>query len=325
VMPGLSQKEIIEQSSSFVFRDGRVITFNDEVACSVDCCLKIEGAAVAQPLIALLQKLTEDELDVSMTTGEGDGKELLIRTGKKKSGIRMDQQVLLPIEGVEIPKKWKTLPGNFSEAIRIVQQCASGDESMFVLTCVHLHPEYVEACDQFQAARYPIVLGLTDSTLVRRSALKSVMGMDVTEIAQTENWLHFRNPTGLTLSCRRYVETYPALEKFLVVEGGHKTMLPGGLDGIVEKASIFTSNDDYNLVTVELRKGGMRLSGRGPNGWYSEIMEVKYAGDELRFAVAAKLLLEISKRAKRCLVAPGRILVSTASWIYVSCTTPTQE
>ena len=32
VKPGLAAKEIIEQSTSFVFRAGQVITYNDEVA-----------------------------------------------------------------------------------------------------------------------------------------------------------------------------------------------------------------------------------------------------------------------------------------------------
>ena len=35
VSPGLSPREILEQSSCVVFRGGRIATFNDEVACSV--------------------------------------------------------------------------------------------------------------------------------------------------------------------------------------------------------------------------------------------------------------------------------------------------
>src|SRR5687768_12406403 len=44
VTAGLAHREIIEQSGSFVFKDGNVITFNDEIACTATSPLKIQGA-----------------------------------------------------------------------------------------------------------------------------------------------------------------------------------------------------------------------------------------------------------------------------------------
>ena len=64
VAPGLSQKAIIEQSNCVVFQDGKVQTFNDEVSCCTDCCLKITGAVKAKALLELLRKLSEDQLDI---------------------------------------------------------------------------------------------------------------------------------------------------------------------------------------------------------------------------------------------------------------------
>jgi hypothetical protein len=155
----------------------------------------------------------------------------------------MDQEVSLPVEGIEDPKEWIKLPEGFLDAVGIAQQCASTNESEFVLTCVHLHPKWIEACDQFQIVRYPIKTGLKESTLIRRSSLKSVVGMDVVELSQTENWLHFRNPSGLLISCRRYSQTYPILDAFLDVKGA-ETTLPKGLESAIDKAQIFSSLAD---------------------------------------------------------------------------------
>ena len=312
VSPGLSAKEIIEQSCHFVFRGGRVITFNDEVACSLECSLELEGAVVAEPLLNLLRKLPEDNVDLEVSEGE-----LLIRGQKRKAGIRLEQKVTLPIEGIEVPKKWKPLPANFVEAVGIVQACAGRDESRFALTCIHLSPEWVEACDGFQLARYPIKIGVTTSTIVRRRAMKSVVGLDVTEFSQTENWIHFRNSAGLLVSCRRYLDKYPSIEKLLQVSG-QPTVLPKGLEEAVDKAQIFSTED--NQVKVELRRGKLRLSGKGANGWYAETKSVKYSGDELQFSIAPKLLVEISHRAEKCEVAEGRLKISTDKWTYVTCT-----
>ena len=41
VHPGLSKRDMVEQSACFVFQGGRVITFNDEIACSLETELSI--------------------------------------------------------------------------------------------------------------------------------------------------------------------------------------------------------------------------------------------------------------------------------------------
>ena len=80
VVPGLSVKEIIEQSKCFVFKDKKVMTYNDEVACTQDSCLDIEGAVEAMPLISLLRKLKEEEIDLHYVYGttSGKGKETIV-------------------------------------------------------------------------------------------------------------------------------------------------------------------------------------------------------------------------------------------------------
>lgn len=321
VAPGLSSKEVIEQSNSFVFRDGRVYTFNDEVACSVDCCLKLDGAVPADPLVGLLRKLGEDELDVECTPSSDGYAELVVKGNRRKAGIRMGTEITLPLEGIEQPGKWSKLPAGWTDAVTVAQQCVSRDESQFILTCVHLHPEWVEGCDNYQLVRYPMKTGLSSSTLVRGAALRGILSVDATEWSLTDTWLHFRGPSGLVLSSRRYADTYPNCGSFLQVDGAD-TPLPKGLDGVVERASVFSNNsDDPYPIKVEIRTGKLRLTGRGPNGWYNETRDLpEYKGESLSFVVTPKLLLEIIKRADRCTVAPGRIAVKTENWQYVSST-----
>ncbi len=99
--------------------------------------------------VSILRKLKETELEI--TTSK---EELLIKGKRKKAGLRMETDILLPIDSVEKPKKWIHLPDDFAEAISIVQQCSGKDETRFSLTCVHITPKWIEACDGYQAARY---------------------------------------------------------------------------------------------------------------------------------------------------------------------------
>lgn len=313
VQPGLSRREIIEQSSCFVFKDGVVMTYNDEIACTHKCSLPVEGAVAAAPLLAILGKLPEDEITVETTDGE-----LIIHGKKRRAGIRREKEVALPISAVDKPTKWRELPADFLEAITMVQHSASKDESRFHLTCIHIHPKYVEACDNYQITRYKVAVGLEESTLVRSDSLKHIPALGMTEFCETDNWLHFRNANGLTLSCRRYKEDYPDLKDLLKFDG-HKITLPKGLADAADKAKVFTNEtSDDSQVLIELRSGKLRVKGTGGGGWYQEVKKLTYDGPDMAFMIAPDLLIEITKRHNDAEITEGRLKVDGGKWRYVT-------
>jgi DNA polymerase III sliding clamp (beta) subunit (PCNA family) len=313
VQPGLSRREIIEQSSCFVFSGGMVMTYNDEIACTQKCSLNIEGAVQATPLLAILGKLPEDELEVETTDGE-----LILKGKKRRAGIRREKEVALPIASVDKPTKWLELPADFLEAVTLVQHSASKDESRFQLTCIHIHPKYIEACDNYQITRYKMATGVAESTLVRSESLKHVPTLGMTEFCETESWLHFRNPNGLVLSCRRYKEDFPNL-KDLLNFNGHKITLPKGLADAADKAKVFTNEtSDDSQVLVELRTGKLRVKGVGGGGWYQEVKKLAYDGPDMSFMIAPDLLIEITTRHNDAEIAEGRLKVDGGKWRYVT-------
>jgi DNA polymerase III sliding clamp (beta) subunit (PCNA family) len=263
--------------------------------------------------------MKEDEVEV--TTADG---ELLIEGKKRKAGIRMDVEIALPLDAVEQPGKWSKLSEGFWDVLTIAAQCASRDESQFILTCVHLTPTCVESCDRFQIVRCPIETVL-DGVLLRASSIKSLTGMDLVGVSGTESWVHFRNKAGLVLSCRKYEGQYPDLDDFVKVKG-QRTKLPKEIGEAVSRAEVFSSAEkDDNVLQVELRQGKMRLTGRGPNGWYSETSPINYEGEQTRFTIAPKMLLEICKKADECTIGDGRIKVETDKFTYVSCVGKVEE
>jgi hypothetical protein len=319
VLPGVSKKEIVEQSSCYVFQSGKVFAYNEEVACHCPSGLEEEltGAVQAEPLLAILRKLPEDELEVS--AGEGE----LVLTGKRRAcGLRMEADVLLPIKDVEIPKRWKALPPEFADAVSVVQACAGRDESQFALTCVNLTPDWIEACDNYQLCRWNLKTPIAKPTLVRQSAVKHVAGLGMTEVAETETWLHFRSPAKLVLSCRRYFENdFPDLGEILEV-GGEPAMLPKGLAEEADKAKVFTSeNAEGDAVLIELKPGRLTLKGTGITGWYRSDRKVKYAGPAIKFLVAPQILMDLVKKHSDCLISAERLKVVSGSYVFVSCLT----
>jgi hypothetical protein len=315
VVPGLAPREIVEQSSCFVFKDGETITFNDEVLCRRKTDLKIEGAVQAEPLLKVLRKLAEEDLEINI--GEGV---LELKGKKREAGINMDAEILLPISKIEKPNKWSPLHEDFADAINITSQCAGRDESEFLATCVHIHPKFIEACDNYKMTRYKIKTGFKDRVLVRSSAVRSIVSLGMTKFSESESWLHFSNPAGLTLSLRRFTDTdeYPDLTPWLGVKGS-LTVLPKGLGDALSRAEIFSAEKaENNQVTIELRPGKLRVTGEGSSGWYKEIKKLKYNGDPMMFKVAPELLNELIKRHNECEITKEALKVDTGKFVYVT-------
>jgi DNA polymerase III sliding clamp (beta) subunit (PCNA family) len=313
VVAGLSAREIIEQSKCFVFKDKKVMTYNDEIACVQDSCLSIEGAVEATSLISLLRKLQEKELDI-----QTEEEQLLIRGKRKRAGIKMETDIKLPIDMLEIPEKWKTLPTDFADAISVVQSCASSDESNFASSCIHVTPEWIEACDNYQASRYTMPLKIKHNILIRKESLKHILSLDMTQFSETKNWIHFKNPSGLTLSCRRWIEDFPNITELLNMTGS-KVVLPKGLIEASEKAEIFSvENAEDNQVVVKLQPGKLKISGRGVSGFYEEIKKVKYKGKPISFAIAPSLLIYLIEHHNACMISENNLKVDSGKYQYVT-------
>lgn len=314
VKGGLSAREFIEQSSCFVFQNGEVMTFNDEVACRMACPLDITGAVQSGPLLDVLAKVDDEELEVR----ENQESELEFRCKRKKFGLTKEAEVFLPIDRVELPEKWLTLPKAFIESVALVNHCVSRDQSRFLLTCIHIHPEYVEACDNMQAIRCFLETKLKEPLLVRGTSLEPLVNLGMDKFAMTESWLHFKNQQGLVYSCRRYIEDYPDLSPMFKGKGA-KITIPKGLKTATERAKIFAVDKILSAtVLVTLRDDLIQVSGQGTSGWYKERKKIRYAGEPLEFLIAPELLEAISDKYEEAILLQGKLKVRSESWVYIT-------
>lgn len=312
VMPGLSTKEIVDQSSCFVFVNDKVYTYNDEVACQRASSSGLSGAVPAMTLINLLRKLPDEVIGVKQTESE-----VIIQGKNRSSGFSIDANILLPIDKIDAPKRWVPLHAEFIDALTMCKQCVSRDESEFELTCVHLHPEWVEAADNYQITRCKVPSGLKKSVLLRGASAGHIASLGATHIGETKEWVHFKQGE-LILSSRRYVDAYPDATKLFEKKGSPIT-LPKSLIEAAERAAVVTAeNTDENVVQVEIRPGQLMLRGIGVNSWYKERKKVEYQGPELTFAIPPALLIQVLKNPRNCLIAPERLMILGESYSYVT-------
>jgi hypothetical protein len=318
VKAGLSPREFVEQSSCFVFQNGWVMTFNDEVACRKKVGIDVTGAVQSSALLTILQKIQDEDLKVR----ENADHELEFRGKGKGFGIVMDAEIYLPIDQVEKPSEWFKLPTSFAGALDLVQHCVSKDENSFLLTCVHIHPDYIEACDNLQIMRVACKDVVEEPILVRGSSLLQILSLRMSKVALTKSWIHFTNPDGLIFSCRRYDEEYPDLATLLDFKG-HPVTIPKGVKDAAERAEIFAVDKSGEpLVHVTLADDRICITGDGLSGWYRELRRINYQGQKLEFLIAPQLLKHISENLNDASISAKKLKVvgqmAECHWEYAT-------
>lgn len=316
VQPGLATTDAFEQSCAYVFSDGWLATFNGEIATRTKSGLPpdLVGAVRAKPLYAALERMPD--ADVTVTIADGQFR-VYGPASDTRAGVRMESEILLPIEVIGTPDQWYLLPDDFGAALKLVSATVGTNKDDFLATCVHVHPDFLESCDRFRTTRYDLPTGVSRPFLVRAKSLKQVIPLDMTRIGEAGEWVHFRNRQVL-FSVRRHLEQFPDLTDFLNFRGT-PVVLPKGAEIAAKVAGAFSeSGRDDDKVSVDLEDGFMWIRGEGAFGWAERPLPVTYRGAPLSFRITPDALVELVKAHESCEIGPGRLRVDGERWVYLA-------
>ena len=314
VVPGLSEREIVEQSSCFVFKDGKVYTFNDEIACWAKSSLPFTGAVSAKKLLSLLQGTSEEKLTVTLSK---HGK-LVIRGNHKQATYALASKIALPINSIKSPTVWKSLPSDFLEGLLLVADCAGRDESNFVLTCIHIAADKLEASDNDRIAKFNTQIKVKQSILIRKDTVKHLAAAGVTKFGETNDWVHFRSKNGPIICCRRYTESFPNTDTAFEIHG-KKMTLPEGLEKAARRAAIFSADnpeDSDIFVTLSTNKALIRGTGIGAD--YLEAKKIAYKGKSMTFLISPTQLIALTHKHNSGIVSPEKLKCKSGQFEFVA-------
>jgi hypothetical protein len=112
--PGLSAGGMIQQSDSYIFQNGFLITFNGDLSCRLKSGLPKDfaGAVKAKKLLEAVREFKAEELNLSVSEGK-------FRAASNGEWVKvyMDEKVSLPLQEIERPGVWKPLHTDFCEGL----------------------------------------------------------------------------------------------------------------------------------------------------------------------------------------------------------------
>jgi len=316
VKPGLASKEMIEQSTSFAFMGGRVVTYNDEISLSYPTDLQIEGAIQAEELYKLLNRLKEDEIEVEIK-----GNELRLESGNTKAGLTLQEEIKLPLEEIGETGKWKTLPEDFLKHVKRAVLSCTNDMSRPVLTCVHITKEgIIEGSDSHQITRCQLEKEMPVKTfLLPVSATVEVIRLRPIKVAEGDGWIHFQTDEGTILSCRVFEDTFPDTAPFMEVEGV-EIILPKAIDEILDRAAVFAKRDHFldESVVLTLKDKRVLVESKSGVGWFKESARMRYSDSPISFTITPYLLKDILKETSTCVICKDRLKFEGEGWEHIT-------
>lgn len=320
VKPGLANREIIEQSTSFAFMEGRVVTYNDEISLSHPVeVVELKGAVQADELYQFLRKVKADK-DGNIVL-EQEKNEIRITSGRAKAGLSLQAKIRLPLDEIDDIDTWYELPEDFLTALKFAAGACDRGTSNPKLTCVHVNAEgYVEGCNNIRFVRYTVNEDgfPMDTFLVPAQSAMEVLKIKPLSIAKSESWVHFRNEEDTVMSCRIFEDTYPDATDILKAEG-ITISLPKTMGEILERAAVFSKRESIldEEVSVMLKKNRIHIHSQSETGWFKEDANMRFSEDPVSFSIVPSLLKDILSETQSCEVAEDRLIFQGAGWKYV--------
>lgn len=329
---GLASKEVVENSTCFIFKGGRVLTYNDDVAVSHPLDLGLEGAVKGKEFEALLNKMNDEEVEIFVDpelTGV-----LRVKGVKTNAKLRLEENANIDdiLNMLGDPQNWSSLPETFRPSVDFCQFSVGRDPNKPLLTTVYCgmvtnHDTGEENAVTISSDDNRITIcelgeGIVlDPFCLPATAVKELKAFLPVEYAFTEGWIHFRTKDNVMFSSRILMGTYPAdkCKEICNSVHGETVKLPNGLIESLDRAGIFASGDSGS-VSVELKDGFLTVTGEGEAGSVEEAARLRYHGDEVKFDVAPDFLKAILQHTSEAIIAPGLLQFSGLGFVHVMAT-----
>ncbi len=206
VKAGVATKDVILQSSHFVFNHDHVASYNDEICVIMPFDCGFQGTVEADLLLKVISKLPSDDVELEMTD-----EALILKAGKSEVGVASvkESEIYKYIELVWNDLQacdWFNLDKELVQALEVCSFSAGRDRTRANLCCVRIEGSDVFSTDGVRISWYKLkkdtgMSFLIDSQHVDK--IVSTIGTLVQQIALSDSWIHFATENNLVVSTKR--------------------------------------------------------------------------------------------------------------------------
>ena len=297
VQSGIATKEAMLQATSFVFQNGYVTTFNDDIAmtCPIGLSDEFKFAVDAGTLLNFLKKVKNKKLELSLS-----GQKLLINGKFFMTGLVVNK-INMPIDQLNFTedRDWFDIPTDLFYYLRMAASVCSKDKEKKIFMHVHITDECIEACDNSHIMFCEFKTGLkknNDALISAKNVIELCKHDGFHKYHVSNSWITFINHSGLQFACRNVVESFPSLAGILDKKLTIKPTtihLPKELTESVKRASVFKTEEKHLFgIELLLADNNIIINAKNDYGFHNESIDIDFEGD-IGFTINPDYLLYI--------------------------------
>ena len=319
VKPGLAKKEIVEQSTHFVFDGENISTYNDYICISHPFKTDFKCSIKAEIFYKLLQSMKEENITIDC------GKDLIVKINGKDSRAGLTaikegkiDEYIKQLDTKNI-KKWKALPKDFIQGIYLCMFSVSKDMTTGVLSCLSIKDNKISSSDNLRISQYEMKGSIKNDILIPLQSIVELVKYPVTKYCLIDSWVHFKTEDGIVFSTRIMKGEFPSVDSFFDLKGA-KIKLPKELQSALQSVKIVVEEaiDVVDQkVEIVISKELITCRGDGKTSWKEQDIPCSHKGKEIKFLVNPLFLAQILNKTASVIIGEGKALFVSDSFNHI--------
>lgn len=317
VRPGLTKKEIIEQSTSFVFTGKEIVTHNGYISIRCPFVTDFQCSVVSAKFYSLLKDIEDEFVDITVKD-----KEIQIKSNHVRSGmtITVDNIIEKRLEEIPTVKKWKDLPKDFIKGLYLCMFSASKDAYCGAMNCISISEQDIFSTDNLRISHFVMEKKMSDKFLIPLNVVIELVKYKMTKYSLSENsaWIQFTTNDGTIFSSKCLFDTFPDASSFFDVEG-IKVNLPKKIQTIIDTVSTIIEEikDIDKRINVGIDTDKIICRAEQEKGWIEKEMEIKHKGKKVNLTINPIFLYQILDKSSQVIIGEKQALFITESFKHV--------
>lgn len=317
VKAGLGDKSFIEQFSHFIFKDGFVTAYNDEICVSHPTeGLDISTSVEADDLIKTVKLIGDDEIIFEI-----DENELRIKGGKVRGGLNalVEKKAERFIEGLGLTDiEWKSLPDSILKGLYFCSFSASKVLTQGILTCVHAKGNIIQSTDHLRISHYNLGENVDiDEMLIPARSIKDLLRFPAEEYCVKNGWVFFKTNADVIFCSRILQGDYPDLTQYLEVEG-EQVEFPKSLASSIMGVSFMADGQVDSEKQVELTFGDGIITAKAEKVTGYVEKDIEWEGSmEFTINVNPGFLAEVMDKTNVATLSEHAIRFETENFVHM--------
>ena len=278
VMPGIEfDSVLLEGSDSFIFHDGYIHTYNDNISVSIPFPItdknnmNVSGAIKAKDFYNLLNRYSGDSIHLIPKKDKW-----ILKSENAIAELTLLENTLIDkVKSLINKDKFYSIPEKFIEGISIC--LFSSNKS--VLAGIYVEDNIITSTDEIRINWYDIKDSVEASFWISDEASKELVKLNnLKSISISDSWVHFKTDDKTIFSCKRLnQENYPIKMIKELVERNQKektdisNKLPEGLMAAINRAAALSTNiESFDTIKLTFSNENIEVYSERTSGKYTE-------------------------------------------------------